>query len=178
MDLLAVVVAVALACVSGPDGTSCRRSASGCTSHLPGRWCRSCQCRSCKSPLCIFWPCVLAVHISNKHLLHAFLLILFLLVGCCSIHCLFLVAVSFSFAISLLSFERLLIVSAFSSFVVVVAVVVPVVPVAFAFVALSFALAFAFLSFVFVVPRCSCAGPWLLLPDAIACSLVNVAVAL
>ena len=73
------------------------------------------------------------------------------------------VAVFFSFAISLLSFERislsnrLLIVLAFSSFVVGVAVVVPVVAVAFAFafVVLSFALVFAFLSFAFVAPCCS-----------------------
>ena len=68
------------------------------------------------------------------------------------------VAVPFSFAISLLSFERvslsnrLLIALAFSSFV---AVVVSVVPVAFAFLAPSFALAFVFLSFACFVPCCS-----------------------
>ena len=61
----------------------------------------------------------------------------------------------------MLSFEwislsnRLLIVLAFSSFVVVVAVVVPVVAVAFAFVLLSFALALALLSFSFILPCCS-----------------------
>ena len=68
------------------------------------------------------------------------------------------VAVCFSFAESLLSFEgrslfnRLIVLLALS-LVAVVVVVAPVAAVAFAFVAPSFALALAFLSF--VVPICS-----------------------
>ena len=76
---------------------------------------------------------------------------------------------------------HLLIVLAFSSFVVGVAIVVPVAAIAFAFVVLSFAPVFAFLSFAFVyhvAPMSIGAGPWLLLLDVIACSLVNDAVAL
>ena len=62
------------------------------------------------------------------------------------------VAVPFSFErISL--FNRLLIVFAFSSFVVVAAVVVPVAAIVFAFVVLSFPLALAFVSLAVVVPR-------------------------
>ena len=72
--------------------------------------------------------------------------------------------------------NRLLIVFAFSYFVAVVAVVVPVVPGALAFVVLSFALVFAFpLPLLYhVAPMSIGAGPWLLLPDVIACNLVNV----
>ena len=97
------------------------------------------------------------------------------------------VTVSFSFAVSLLSFERsslsnrLLIVFAFSSFLVVVAVVVPVAPVEFAFLALSFGLVLAFLSFALVLPCCSYVHRCRSLVVAAwcdACSLVNVAVAL
>ena len=72
--------------------------------------------------------------------------------------------------------NRLLIVFAFSSFVVVAAVVVPVAAMTFAFVVLSCAIALAFVSFAFVVP-CPMsigAGPrLLLLPDVIACSLLD-----
>ena len=63
---------------------------------------------------------------------------------------------------------------------VVVAEVAPVAVVPFALVALPFALALALLSFALyhVAPMSIGVGPWLLLPDAIACSLVSDAVAL
>ena len=154
MDLLPVVVVVAPvdASVTDPDDTSCCRSVclvigveGSCVtvvdrhSALFGHvsWLSTSVANIC----CVFFFCPFSS----------------LLVVVVSFAFSFVV-VSFSFAISFLSFEwislsnRLLIVLAFSSFVVVVAVVVPVVAVAFAFVVLSFALVLALLSFSFVVP--------------------------
>ena len=154
MNLLPVLVVVMLvdASASGPGRTSCRRSVPDCASHLSGHIEGSSVAVVDRHSALFSYVSWLPTSVANICCMLSFCSFSSLLVVESSFAFSFVV-VSFSFAISLLSFERvslsnrLLFVLAFSSFVVAVAVVVPVAVVSFALVVLSFALVLALLSF-------------------------------